>query len=324
MPTTQYNLHLKGFVGGYDFDRDYVDYVLAKHEGSPVNVLIDSLGGSLATALSIASAFRNHGDVTVHFVGMNASAATIASLGAKHISIDASAMYLVHQCSMSVFEWDSLNSTQFEQLIAKYQQTKADLDKLDLNVASMYASKCKKDKQALLDLMKVGGWLTAQDALEWGFVDEITNCAEDDAPKLTDELASAMASAGLPIPNVPIETLEKESAIAKFFSSLSSIFNSKHKSEMPNQTNSETAPASAQPIEASTASASTESVDEVAALKVQIAERDKTIAELQARIAAAPADTTTAVVDSSPSNADDSHSYAVVVKGAHDMFNAIP
>jgi ATP-dependent protease ClpP protease subunit len=278
-------------------------------------VLIDSLGGSLATALSIASAFRNHGDVTVHFVGMNASAATIASLGAKHISIDASAMYLVHQCSMSVFEWDSLNSTQFEQLIAKYQQTKADLDKLDLNVASMYAMKCKKDKQALLKLMKVGGWLTAKEALDWGFVDEITNCAEDEAPKLTDELASAMATAGLPIPNVPIESIEKESAIAKFFSTLSSLFNSKPKPQMTNQNKPEH---SAEP--------SAEHADEVAALKAQLAERDKTIAELQARIAAAPADTTTAVVDTAPQSEkqDDTDNYAAVVKGAHEMFNAIP
>ena len=58
MANTQYALHLKGFVGGADFDRNYVDYVLAQHVGKPVNVLIDSLGGSVATALSIASAFR--------------------------------------------------------------------------------------------------------------------------------------------------------------------------------------------------------------------------------------------------------------------------
>ena len=50
MPHTQYNLHLTGFVGGADFDRNYVDYVLAKNAGKDVNVLIDSLGGNLATA----------------------------------------------------------------------------------------------------------------------------------------------------------------------------------------------------------------------------------------------------------------------------------
>lgn len=71
---TKYQLHLKGFVGGYDFDADYVDYILARNEGKEVNVLIDSLGGQSNTALSIFSAFRRHGNVNVHFVGKNASA----------------------------------------------------------------------------------------------------------------------------------------------------------------------------------------------------------------------------------------------------------
>lgn len=133
MSKTTYNISLKGYVGGYDFDRSTVDHELAKNEGKQVNVLIDSLGGSLATGLSISAAFRNHGNVNVHFVGLNASAATIASLGAAHISIDAGAMYLVHKCSMSFFEWGSLNSDQFATLIADCEKIKADLDKLDLN-----------------------------------------------------------------------------------------------------------------------------------------------------------------------------------------------
>ena len=105
MPTPKYALHLKGYVGGWDFDSDYVDFILSKNSGKEVSVLIDSLGGQLNTALSISSAFRRHGNVHAHFVGMNASAATIASMGAKRITMDASAMYLVHQCSHSFFEW---------------------------------------------------------------------------------------------------------------------------------------------------------------------------------------------------------------------------
>jgi len=181
-----YHLHLKGFVGGYDFDKNYVDYVLNKNAGKPVHVLIDSLGGSLATALSIASSFRNHGDVTVHFVGMNASAATIASL----------------------------------------EQLKTDLEKMDANVAGMYSRKCKKDADALLALMKVGGWLSAKEALDWGFVDEITNADEDQAPVLTDAVASAMASVGMPIPNLP---LEGNSQFSKFLNAFANLFRSQDK-----------------------------------------------------------------------------------------------
>ena len=102
MSKPTYNIQLKGYVGGEDFDRADVDSMLAQNEGKEVNVLIDSLGGNLATALSIAAAFKNHGEVSDHFVGMNASAATIASLGAAHISFDKNAMYLVHKCSTAL------------------------------------------------------------------------------------------------------------------------------------------------------------------------------------------------------------------------------
>lgn len=235
MPKTAYHISLKGYVGGYDFDRSTVDRELAKNEGKQVNVLIENLGGSLATGLSISAAFKNHGNVNVHFVGLNASAATIASLGAAHISIDAGAMYLVHQCSMAFFEWGSLNSAQFATLIADCEKIKADLDKLDLNCAQLYAARCKRKTEDLLALMKVGGWLTAKEALDWGFVDEITDLADEPAPKLTDALASAMANAGMPIPNIPIAESDKESAFAKFIAALTSLFSAKAERQADNK-----------------------------------------------------------------------------------------
>jgi ATP-dependent protease ClpP protease subunit len=223
---TNYQLHLKGFVGGYDFDADYVDYILSKHEGKEVHVLIDSLGGRSNTALSIFSAFKRHGNVNVHFVGMNASAATIASLGAKHITMDSSAMYLVHKCSVGFFEWGQLNSDGLQALIDNIEHQKADLDKLDANIAQMYATRCKKEPAELLELMKAGGWLTAQEALQWGFVDELTDYEGEDAPVLTDTMANAMSAAGIPVPNMPSMkmTTQEQSAFAKFLSSLTQFF----------------------------------------------------------------------------------------------------
>ena len=194
----KFDLKLKGYVGGYDFDSNYVEYILEKSESKEVNVLIDSLGGSVASAFSICEAFRRHGNVKVHYVGMNASAATIASLGAKHISIATSGMYLVHKCSTVITKWASLNADQLRQLIEEYDKQKKDMEKIDLNIAAMYADKCKKDKQALLDLMKVGGWLTAQEALDWGFVDEICDLPGDVTPKVTAQVIEDLSEAGIP------------------------------------------------------------------------------------------------------------------------------
>ena len=207
-----YHLHLKGYVGGWDFNSDYVDYVLEKHKDEQVNVLIDSLGGSVATALSISAAFKRHGNVHVHYVGMNASAATIASLGAKRVTIDTNAMYLVHKCSQVVFKWDLLNADQLQQLIEECEKTKADLEKIDLNIAGGYAARCKKEKDELLELMRVGGWLNAEEALAWGFVDEITDLPEDEEPKVTEEVVDFMAAHGIPMPDLPVSE-EKQSIL---------------------------------------------------------------------------------------------------------------
>ena len=311
MPKIAYNISLKGYVGGADFDRTTVDKTLAQNEGKQVNVLIDSLGGSLATGLSISAAFKNHGNVNVHFVGLNASAATIASLGAAHISIDAGAMYLVHQCSMAFFEWGSLNSAQFATLIADCEKIKADLDKLDLNCAQLYAARCKRKPEDLLSLMKAGGWLTAKEALDWGFVDEITDLADEPAPKLTDALASAMASEGMPIPNIPLSESDKESAFAKFISALTSFFK-------PSTNPISTAmiktytflsailadkPLTVKDGAATVTAAQLDAIEDALAEKDRICnEQKKTIADLQAKLAAKPAEASSQVVeDNKPS-----------------------
>ena len=306
MSKTAYNISLKGYVGGSDFDRKTVDSTLAANEGKAVNVLIDSLGGSLATGLSISAAFKNHGNVSVHFVGLNASAATIASLGAAHISMDAGAMYLVHKCSMAFFELGSLNRDEFATLIADCEKIKADLDKLDLNCARLYAARCKRKPEDLLALMKAGGWLSAKEALDWGFVDEITDLADEPAPKLTDALASAMASEGMPIPNIPVANGDKESTFAKFIAALTAFFKptSNPISSAMNKTYTFICAVLGISAIALTDNKASLSDEQLSSIEDALAEKDRlcneqkqTIADLQAKLDKAPAEPTSQVVE---------------------------
>ena len=337
MSKTAYHISLKGYVGGYDFDRSTVDRELAKNEGKQVNVLIDSLGGSLATGLSISAAFKNHGNVNVHFVGLNASAATIASLGAAHISIDAGAMYLVHQCSMAFFEWGSLNSAQFATLIADCEKSKADLDKLDLNCAQLYAARCKRKTEDLLALMKVGGWLTAKDALDWGFVDEITDLADEPAPKLNDALASAMANAGMPIPNIPIAESDKESAFAKFIAALTSFFKPSTNPITTAMIKTYTflsAILADKPLTVKDGAA-TVTVAQLDAIEDALAEKDRlcneqkqTIADLQAKLDKQPAEPTKQVVEDNkpggePKPKNDVEQFVDTYNSARALYNEV-
>lgn len=332
MSKQNYNLHLKGYVGGWDFDADYVDFVLNKNSNSEVHVLIDSLGGSLATALSIVAAFRNHGNVHVHYVGMNASAATIASLGAKHVSIDSSAMYLVHKCSMEFFQWASVNSDKLNSIIKEAKQMKDDLEKMDANVAEMYAAKCKKKPEDLLALMKKGGWLTAKEALEWGFVDEITEYEDDEAPIITDLVAADMSAAGIPVPTGISKEQTSNNVMARFIESLTNFFksNQNSKSQMTTDTN--------QPQAQQNEAPATE-VQQTEAITAEdhnnaIAAKDAEIANLKAEIEAmkkAPGDSTSHVVDSKPSQSEQKNedpsspeAFFATRKRAQELYDNIP
>lgn len=200
----KYDLILKGTVGYWNFNSGQVDSLLAEKEGQEVHILIDSLGGSLPEGLSIQSAFRNHGNVHVHLRGMNASAATVASMGARRITMDRSAMYLVHKASYLVFEWDLLNADDLKAKAEEYMKQASDLEKMDLTIATLYAGRCKRDYKDLLALMKEDKWLTSEEAVSYGFVDGITD--EGKPVRLTASVATAMATVGMPVPaNLPVE-----------------------------------------------------------------------------------------------------------------------
>lgn len=315
-----YNIHLKGYVGGWNFSSDMVAYILDKRAGQEVSVLIDSLGGRVDHALSISSMFKNHGNVHCHYVGMNASAATIASMGAKRVTMDAAALFLVHKCMAIADEWGYMNADEIADAIARLEKTKKDNETIDTVIASLYASRCKKSKDELLALMKEGAWLTAQQALEWGFVDELTDQPEDAAPVITDTVADALAQQGIPLP-------ELEAKRGSFMERLFQFFTGSHiqkpaavaaitPNEMPE--NKFTALAAligeavaveadggvaltqehAEKIEASL----TEQSAAIEAHAAAIAEKEAKIAELEARVAALaaePAATTSTVVEES-------------------------
>lgn len=343
-----FHISLKGYVGGWDFNRTDVDKKLNERQGKHVDVLIDSLGGSLATGLSISAAFRLHGDVAVHFVGLNASAATIASLGAKHISIDAGAMYLVHKCSQSFFEWGSLNSDQFAELISDCEKIREDLNKIDLNVAQLYAARCKRTSAEMLDLMSKGGWITAQEALAWGFVDEVTDFSDDASAQLTDSVAADMAAAGIPIPDVPLAESSREGAFARFLSAVSALLSPRSQPEAKAEktaTNSITTimnktftlicallGVETMALADGHASLSDEQLETIEnALKEKdntIAARDARISELEAKLAG-PGDETSTVIEnskgSSKTDAPDAMTeFCSVGASASALFNSLP
>lgn len=226
-----FHLTLTGFVGGSQFNAANVRRDLAGYSGRHVDVMIDSFGGSLVEGLAISSAFRDHGDVTVHFRGASASAATIAAMGAAHIEISPEALILVHKVSMEFFDWADRNADQLEDFISALEKAKNELDTLDTHVATIYARRCKKPVKDMLALMKREVWISPKEALDYGFVDEISESENNDDFKTTisKAQASAFKSLGLPLPPVNI-TSDDISAVSTVINSIKDFFRMKHNS----------------------------------------------------------------------------------------------
>ncbi|RLD56270.1 MAG: hypothetical protein DRJ01_15470 [Bacteroidetes bacterium] len=162
-----------GYIGPYAFSKQFIRNELDGHSKNPVEIKISSLGGSIDHALNIHDQFIEHGNVTAELSAFVASSATLISLGAKTVRMNENAFYLIHKAMNWVDEWGTMNEDEIETLIAKLEKKKQELAKITLQLAKMYRSKSGKSLDKIIDLMKQETWLTAEEALEWGFVDEV-------------------------------------------------------------------------------------------------------------------------------------------------------
>ena len=171
----KYDLYLTGTVGGWGITADFVKYILDKKKDQPVDVAICSLGGYVDTGLQIYELFKNHGQVTCHFLGMSASAATFMAMGAKTVKMSKNALILIHNAMGYVFEWGNLNKEQIDELVGRLQFQRSQLNTIDDVLAEIYAEKSGKSIEDVQAKMKVAAWIKAKDAKEFGLVDEIAD-----------------------------------------------------------------------------------------------------------------------------------------------------
>lgn len=194
-----YQLTIDAFIGPWAYSKQYVRNVLASYKGKHVDVKISSLGGNLDHGLDIRQQFMDHGDVTVYLSGFVASAATVIAMGAKRIVMSKYAMFLVHKCSNFLDVWGSYNADQMQQLINELEANKKENDKIDVVLANMYADKCGKKVSDILTILKEGRWLTAQEAKDYGFIDEISEPEGKEAKlNFSAEMGAKFNALGIP------------------------------------------------------------------------------------------------------------------------------
>ena len=129
----------------------------------PLNVYINSLGGSVFEAVAITSVLGRHrGQVTVTVDGIAASAATFLLTAADRSFIHPMAQIMIHQAGAFAFG----TAEDMEAMAGLLQQA-------DDIIVAAYARLTGIDEDEIRSLMAAETFFTAEQAVERGFVDEI-------------------------------------------------------------------------------------------------------------------------------------------------------
>lgn len=130
--------------------------------GQEVDVYIDSGGGDVFAGSNIYSALRAYkGKVNIHIVGLAASAASVIACAA-HSDISPTAMMMIHNVS-SMAKGDYHAMDKESEILKKANES----------VCAAYMTKCGISKQEALAMMDKESWLTAEECVKLGLVDEI-------------------------------------------------------------------------------------------------------------------------------------------------------
>lgn len=142
--------------------RDVKDILEAAKENEPIEVLINSGGGSVMAGQEIYSALKENSRVTIKIQSMAGSAAGVVAM-AGHCLISPVAMIMIHNVSMSGASGDYHDM----------QKNAEILKQMNAAMANAYAEKSGRPLDEILRMMDRETWLTANQCMEYQFVDGI-------------------------------------------------------------------------------------------------------------------------------------------------------
>ncbi|WP_347146321.1 Clp protease ClpP [Parabacteroides goldsteinii] len=229
-------IEINGTIDRWGYGSNYFRWQLKDCGEGPVTVSVNSYGGDVNEALAIGNQIAEHGNVTVEYVAFNASAATLLGLYAQKTTINSDALFMIHKTSVWVDTWGQMNEDQIDQAIENLKEQKDLASVTTLQLAKCYSEKSGKTIADILAMMKDARWLTPQEALDAGFVDEIIESKCKKKQKVSNCVAALFASNGTPLPEdrvgeEEIETSPKNFSIEEIANRVKSFLSKNQKND---------------------------------------------------------------------------------------------
>lgn len=218
-------MNLYGFVGSDPWDKDVqsittkgVTDSLAEIEGDTLDVHINSYGGDAFEGIGIYNALKqSNKTINVYIDAIAASAASVIAMAGDTIFMPANAQLMIHHAL--TFEYG--NAKDFQKVIDM-------LGKMDKSLVATYETRFAGTDEELSDLLDAETFLNADEAIAFGFADEIIDYDNDDKDKnsqnnIKKNLFNKYAGNGIAasaIPSKPDKNSEKTISMAEKLANL--------------------------------------------------------------------------------------------------------
>ncbi len=152
-------------IGAYGVSaKGFLAELGALPEGTPIDLRLNSPGGSVFDAVAIFNALKRHAaTVTVWIDGIAASAASYVAMAGDEIVMPENAFLMIHDPAGLVMG-----------TAADMRAMAEALDKVGGSLAAGYAAKSGRSADEIAALMAAETWLDASEALALGFADRLS------------------------------------------------------------------------------------------------------------------------------------------------------
>jgi ATP-dependent protease ClpP protease subunit len=161
----------KSWFGDEVTPKEFANELAKWGETDEITVRINSGGGDVFAAQAIGNILEAHkGTVTATIDGVCASAATIVACHCDKVVAANDSTYMVHPVRMGLYGYADA---------AELQQYIDAINTIRENIISLYAKKTGREKDEVAGWMDATSWWTGPQAKENGFVDELTDEAQE-------------------------------------------------------------------------------------------------------------------------------------------------
>ncbi len=178
----------------------FKDQLYQKGGGNPITVRLNSPGGDLIAASVIRATMLDYpGKITVKIDGVAASAAVMVALGGDVIKMQISAYMMIHEAAVGLMGY--FNVAILKDLIDE-------LKVINGGIVDAYAARTNLDNEKLSKMMADETWMTASEAVAFGFVDEIISGPSKASNKVSN-FANVLKTTYVNIPSTLLTSMQQ-------------------------------------------------------------------------------------------------------------------